>query len=104
MSEIKNFIISIVLFGAVCTGCFFGGYIFCDRQAAKRIEEANNQLTEQQRKYDELIRSSNERIREANERIRNIKNELLGKVSDNGEATRELSKLIEQIEKQRIVI
>lgn len=104
MSEIKNFIISIVLFGAVCTGCFFGGYIFCDRQAAKRIEEANNQLTEQQRKYDELIRSSNERIREANERIRNIKNELLGKVSDNGEAARELSKLIEQIEKQRIVI
>lgn len=102
MSEFKNFIISIVLFGVVCTGCFFGGYIFCDRQAAKRIEEANNQLAEQQRKYDELIRESEDRVREANKRISDIRAELLGKVSDNGEAAKELSRLIEQIEKQRI--
>lgn len=104
MSEFKNFVSNIVWFVVLCSICFFGGYLFCDRQATKRIEEANKQLAEQQLKYDELIRSSDERIREANERIRNIKNELLGKVSDNGEAARELSKLIEQIEKQRIAI
>lgn len=111
MSEFKNFIISIVLFGAVCTGCFFGGYIFCDRNAAKRIEDTNQQLAEQQRKYDELIRKTEERIkqsedrvREANKRISDIRAELLGKVSDNGETTKELSRIIEQIEKQRITI
>lgn len=109
MSEFKNFISGIILLCILCTGCFFGGYIFCDRNAAKRIEEANNQLAEQQRKYDELIRESEarireseDRVREANKRISDIRAELLGKVSDNGEAAKELSRLIEQIEKQRI--
>lgn len=111
MSEFKNFISGIILLCILCTSCFFGGYIFCDRNAAKRIEDANNQLTEQQRKYDELIRETEERIkqsedrvREANKRISDIRAELLGKVSDNGETTKELSRIIEQIEKQRITI
>lgn len=95
MSEFKNFIVSIILLLLLCAGCFFGGYLFCDRNATKRIEEANNQLAEQQLKYDELIKSSDERIR-------NIKEELYKQMSSNGEAARELSKLIEQIEKQRI--
>ena len=96
MNEIyKGFIGAIIMFLLWSGGMFVGGYFFRDRQATKELNDANQQLAEKQREYDELIRTSDERIR-------NIKNELFGKVSSNGEATRELSKLIEQIKKQRI--
>lgn len=97
MNEIKNTIISIILFVILCAGFFFGGYLFCDRQATKRIDEANRELTEQQRKYEELIRLTDERIR-------NIREQLSQQVSSSGEAAKELSGIVEQIKKQRITL
>lgn len=98
MSEIyKGFIISIVVLLLWSAGCFFGGYLFCDTRATERINRTNQQLAEKQREYDELIRVTDERIR-------NIKDELYGKVQDNGRTAKELSKLIEQIKRQRIDI
>lgn len=109
MSEFKNFISGIILLCILCTGCFFGGYIFCDRNATKQLEQANNELREQQLKYDELIRTSETRIRESEDRIRaanqqlsDIREQLFGKVSDNGSTITELSTIVEQIKKQRI--
>jgi predicted nucleic acid-binding Zn-ribbon protein len=109
MSEIKNFIVGIILFIIWSASCFFGGYIFCDKRATKQLEQANNELREQQLKYDELIRTSETRIRESEDRIRatnqqlsDIREQLFGKVSDNGSTITELSTIIEQIKKQRI--
>lgn len=112
MNEIfKGFLTTIILLFLVCTGCFFAGYIFHNARATKQLDEANMQLAEQQRKYDELIRESEarireseERAREANKRVSDIRNELLGKVSDDGETIKELSAIIESIKKQRINI
>ena len=97
MDEIKNIIISIILLIILCSCFFVGGYLFCDRQAIKRIDEANRELTEQQRKYDELIRLTDERIR-------SIREQLSQQVSSSGEAAKELSGIIEQIKKQRITL
>ena len=97
MSEFEKVIISIALLIVLCSGSFYAGYILSDRRATQRINEANNQLAEQQRKYDELIKSTDERIR-------NIRDELSAKVSSNGETARELSKLVKQIREQRIDI
>lgn len=109
MSEFKNLILGIFLLVILCTGCFFAGYLFCDKRATEQLEQANSELREQQLKYDELIKSSEtrireseDRIREANQRVSDIREELYGKVSSNGETTRELSAIIEQIKKQRI--
>lgn len=74
---------------------FMSGYLLSDRNATKRIDEANNELAEQQQKYDELIR-------ETDERISNIRAELLREVSNNGKTTEKLSGIIEQIKRQRI--
>lgn len=111
MSEFKNFVSNIIWFVVLCSICFFGGYLFCDRQATKRIEQANQQLAEQQHKYDELIkesetriRESENRVREANERISEIREQLFGKISDNGSAITELTTIVEQIKKQRITL
>lgn len=112
MNEIfKGFLTTVILLFLVCTGCFVAGYLLSNYQATERLNKANQQLAEQQRKYDELIRESEarireseERVREANKRVSDIRNELLGKVSDNGEATRELSAIIEQIRKQKLDI
>ena len=111
MSEIKNFIWVIILFIVLCTGCFFGGYLFHNARATKQLEQANNELREQQLKYDELIRTSETRIRESEDRIRatnqqlsDIREQLFGKVSDNGSTITELSNIIEQIKRQRIDI
>lgn len=82
--------------------CFGSGYLLCNRTATKQLERANQQITEQQRKYDDLIRDTEERIRLANERLSNIREELSGKVADNGKAITELSAIIEQIKGQRI--
>lgn len=96
MSEIyKGFIISIVVFLLWSAGCFWAGYLFSNSRAVERINQANKQLAEQQQRYDNLIR-------ETDDRIRNIKDELHNKISNNGETIIELSKLIEQIRKQRI--
>lgn len=102
MSEVKNFFIIFIIFFLCNTVCFFAGYLLSDRIATKRINEANQQLTEQQQKYDNLIRETEERIKLADERIQNIREELSGKVIDNGQAVAELSKLIEQIRKQKL--
>lgn len=98
MSEIyKGFIISIVVFLLWSAGCFWAGYILSNSRAVERINEANKQLADEQQRYDDLIR-------ETDDRIRNIKDELYNKISNNGETISELSKLIEQIRKQRIDI
>lgn len=105
----KTFIGSIILFMLWSAGCFFGGYFFCDRQATRKLEQANNELREQQLKYDELIKSSETRIREsedriraANQRVSELREQLFGKISDNGQAITELTGIVEQIKKQRI--
>ena len=98
MNEIfKGFVISFIFCLLWSAGCFWLGYILCDRQATKRINNINQQLAEQQQRYEELIRTSDERIR-------NLKEELFGKISDNGATVNELSKLIEQIRKQKLPI
>lgn len=95
MNEIKNMLVIIIIFLLCNTICFFSGYLLSDRIATKRINEANNQLTEQQQKYDKLIGESEQRISD-------IREQLLGKISDNGKAATELSKIIEQIRKQKL--
>lgn len=112
MNEIYKGFISILVFFFVFGGaCFFAGYIFHNARATKQLDEANMQLAEQQRKYDDLIRESEARIREsedrareANKRVSDIRNELFGKVSDDGETIKELTAIIESIKKQRINI
>jgi t-SNARE complex subunit (syntaxin) len=97
VSEVKNIIISIIIFILWSVGCFLSGYILSNRQAIKRIEQSNNELAEKQRELDELIKSTDDRIR-------NIREQLLAEISNNGATTKELSKLVEQIRKQRINI
>lgn len=104
MSEIQKTIISFILFILWSVGCFLGGYLLCNRQAIKRINESNQQLEEQQRQFDIAIREAEERIRIADERLRNIGAELHQQVSNNGATTTELSKLVEQIRKQKLNI
>lgn len=104
MSEVKNFLIIIIIFVLCNIGCFCWGYLLSNRRAIEQLDKANQQLAEEQQRYDNLIRESKERIREAEQRISNIRTELLGKVSDNGETTKELSAIIEEIRKQRIDI
>lgn len=94
---IKGMVICFIILVLWSIGCFSFGYILSDRQATKRIEQTNNELAEQQRKYDELIKSTDERIRD-------IREQLSTKVSDNGKATKELSGIIEQIRKQKLDI
>lgn len=109
MNEFEKVIISVALLIVLCIGFFFGGYFFCDRQATRKLEQANNELREQQLKYDELIRTTETRIREsedriraANQRVSEIREQLFGQISDNGSAITELSAIVEQIKKQRI--
>lgn len=97
MSEIKSIIISVIILILWSCGCFIGGYLLSDRRAVERIEQANNELAKQQQKYDDLIRKSEERIS-------NIREQLLREVSDNGKTATELSKLVEQIRKQKLDI
>ena len=97
MSEIKSIIISVIILILWSCGCFIGGYLLSDRRAVERIEQANIELAEQQQKYDDLIRKSEERIS-------NIREQLLREVSDNGKTATELSKLVEQIRKQKLDI
>ena len=109
MSEFKNLIISIIFIAILCAGFFLWGYLFHNARATKQLDEANQQLAEQQRKYDELIkeseiriRESENRVREANERVSEIREQLFGKISDNGSAITELTEIVESIKKQRI--
>jgi len=104
VSEIKNLLIIIIIFVLCNIGCFCWGYILSNRRAIEQLDKANQQLAEEQQRYDNLIRESKERIREAEQRVSDIRTELLGKVSDNGETTKELSAIIEEIRKQRIDI
>lgn len=105
----KGLIGSIILFLVWSFGMFCFGYFLHNKRATDQLNEANRQIEAQQRRYDDLIREtkerirqSEERVREANERVANIREELLGKVSANGEAERELSAIIEQVKRQRI--
>ena len=97
MSEFQKTIISFVLLIVLCVGCFFAGYILSNRRATEQLNGANKQLEAEQQRYDNLIR-------ETEDRIRNIRTELLGKVSNNGETAKELTSIIEQIKRQRIDI
>ena len=101
---LKAFIISFIVFFLWSAGCFFGGYLLSNSRATKRINDTNLELAEQQRKYDELIRDTENRIRETEQRVSDIREQLSAKVSDNGKATEELSKLIEIIRKQKLTI
>lgn len=104
MSEVKNFLIIIIIFVLCNFGCFCWGYILSNRRAIEQLDKANQQLAEEQQRYDNLIRETEERIKLADERIRNIREELSGKVVDNGQTITELSNIIEQIKRQRIDI
>ena len=102
MSEVKNFLIIIIIFVLCNFGCFCWGYILSNRRAVEQLDNANQQLAEQQQRYDNLIKETEERIKLADERIQNIREELSGKVVDNGQTITELSNIIEQIKRQRI--
>ena len=104
MSEIQKVIICFGFLILLCVGCFFGGYLLSNQRATEQLNKANRQLAEQQQRYDNLIAETEERIRLADERIRNIREELSGKVVDNGQTITELSNIIEQIKRQRINI
>ena len=95
MEAFKGIIIALFVSFLWSGLCFGAGYLLCNRTATKQLERANQQITEQQRKYDELIKSTDERIREFTENLR-------GKISDDRQTITELSELIEQIGKQRI--
>lgn len=97
MSEVKNFLIIIIIFVLCNFGCFCWGYLLSNSRAIKRINDTNTELAEQQRKYDELIKSTDERIR-------NIRAELSQQISNNGKTTEELSGIVEQIRKQKLNI
>lgn len=102
MNAIKGIMLACIVSLLWSGSCFFAGWLFCNRRTAEQLDRANQQITEQQRKYDEFIRDTEERIRLANERLSSIREELSGKVADNGKTSEELSKLIEQIKGQRI--
>ena len=110
MNEIWKGFVSIIIFFLFWSGVCFGlGYLFHNSTATKQLEQANNELREQQLKYDELIRDAETRIRESEERVRatnqqlsDLREQLCGKVSDNGATIAELSAIIEQIKGQRI--
>lgn len=105
MSEIyKGVIISFCVFLLWSAGCFFAGYLLSNKRATDRINEANQQLAEQQQRYDIAIREAEERLQQTNDRLRDIREQLSAKVSDNGKATEELSGIIEQIRKQKLNI
>ena len=97
MTNVKEIIIIIIIFIVWSIGCFGFGYILSNRRATEQLNEANKQLEAEQQRYDNLIR-------ETEDRIRNIRTELLGKVSNNGETAKELTSIIEQIKRQRIDI
>lgn len=103
MSELfKGVIISFVVFLVWSCGCFFAGYILSNSRAVEHINNANREIAEQQQRYDDLIAETEERIRVAEQTVSDIREQLLGKVSDNGKASEELSKLIGQIRKQKL--
>lgn len=95
MSEISKIIIGFGLLILLCFGCFFAGYLLSNRRATERINEANQQLREEQQRYDELVRTSEERIA-------NLTEQLSGKIGDSQQATQKLRELVEQIKRQRI--
>lgn len=99
---VKGFVITFVVFMLWSFGMFCFGYLLSDYRAAERIDKANREFAEQQQKYDNLIRKSEERIREAEQRVSDIREQLSAKVFDNGKAAEELSKLVEQIRKQKL--
>lgn len=92
---LKGFLFCFIIFILWSGFCFGSGYLLCNRTATKQLERANNELTEQQQRYEELIRL-------ADERLQRVKEELYGKISDNGQTITELSAIIKQIGKQRI--
>lgn len=100
----KGMLLCFIVFLLWSFGCFGSGYLLCNRNATKRIEQSNNELREQQQKYDELIRLTDERIREANERISSIREELQREISNSNETSGKLSAIIEVIKQQRIDI
>ena len=104
MSEFQKVIISFILLILWSIGCFVSGYLLSNSRATEQLNRANRELAEQQQRYDNLIRETEERIKLADERIRNIREELSGKVVDNGQTITELSNIIEQIKRQRIDI
>ena len=97
MEAFKGIIIALFVSLLWSGLCFGSGYLLCNRNTAKRIEQSNRELTEQQQRYEELIRL-------ADERLRNITEKLYGKISDNGQTITELSGIIEVIRKQKLDI
>ena len=97
MSEIYKIIISFIVFILWSFGMFGFGYLLSNQRATEQLNNANQQLREQQQKYDTLVR-------ETEERISNIREELRAKLSNNDKATTELRAIIEQIKRQRIDI
>jgi parvulin-like peptidyl-prolyl isomerase len=92
---LKSFLFCFIVFILWSGFCFGSGYLLCNRTATKQLERANNELREQQQRYEELIRL-------ADERLQRVKEELYGKITDNGQTITELSGIIEQISQQRI--
>ncbi len=98
----KGMFFCFVVFILWSFGCFGFGYILSNKRAVERIDNANRELAEQQQRYDIAIREAEERLQQTDERLRDIREQLSAKVSNNGQAIKELSGIIEQIKRQRI--
>lgn len=97
------FIVSIFIIGwsAICA---FGGYLFSNTRAIEQLEQAHQQLAELKQEYDTAIATAREQTELANQQLRDITNKLSQQVQNDGRTTKELSKLIEQIQKQKLNI
>lgn len=97
------FIVSVFIIGwsAICA---FGGYLFSNTRAIERIETTNQQLAELKQEYDTAITTAREQTELANQQLRDITDKLSQQVQNDGRTAKELSELIEQIQKQKLNI
>ena len=94
MSEIKNFIIIIVLFILWSAGCFFGGILYNSRTNGK-VDDRDREYQEQQQQLDEQIATSTTTIS-------GITNDIRQEIYISTRAVGNIQELLQEIRKQRI--
>lgn len=104
MNEIKGYFTAIFIIIFWSAMCGFGGYIFSNARAIEQLEQAHQQLAELQQEYDNAIATAREQAELANKQLRSIGEQLSQQVQSSGRTTKELSELIEQIQKQKLNI
>ena len=94
MSEIKNFIIIIVLFILWSIGCFFGGILYNSRTNGK-VDDRDREYQQQQQQLDEQIATSTTTIS-------GITNDIRQEIYISTRAVGNIQELLQEIRKQRI--